>query len=54
MPDSAHSQGAGGPAVKHSALPPITTEFEILWRPSGYALSTGQKKSWKKPPFSEE
>lgn len=51
MLDSAHSQGPGGPVVIHSALPPITTEFEILWRPSGYVLITGQKCLGRNHPF---
>lgn len=44
MLDSANSQGPGGAAVIHSALSPVTAEFEVLWRPPGYALITGQKK----------
>lgn len=51
MLDSAHSQGPGGPAVIHCAFPPITTESEILWRPSGYALITGQKSLGRNHPF---
>lgn len=51
MLDNANSQGPAGPALIHFALSPITTEFEVLWRPSGYALITRQKSLGRNHPF---